>query len=121
MFYNDKTHTYENKQVKDWHKWFAWKPVSVNGEVAWFKFIYRRGVKLDRTYKLGGNKHHGWLTISHERKWQWDYATDLFDLLQKSDEPFPLNDDTLTTYSARRPSHPPPPGVPQPKPRTLKF
>jgi hypothetical protein len=26
----------------NWHKWFAWYPVKVNGDLQWLKFVYRR-------------------------------------------------------------------------------
>lgn len=29
-------------KIGDWHKWFAWYPVTVNGKLQWCKFVYRR-------------------------------------------------------------------------------
>jgi hypothetical protein len=26
----------------NWHKWFAWYPVKVDGNTKWFTFVYRR-------------------------------------------------------------------------------
>jgi hypothetical protein len=113
MFYNDTTGRYESLRKKDWHRWFAWKPVSINDNVVWFKFLYRRGYRHDLRTHL----------ISREpalSKWHWEYAENLFELMAKSDDEFPVPDETLTTYSVRRPP-PPPPKVPPPPPRILKF
>lgn len=31
-------------EVAPWKKWFAWRPVTINGNRYWFKTVYRRCV-----------------------------------------------------------------------------
>lgn len=59
-----KTETWSKKVARkeEWHKWFAWYPVSVkveDGEIqwAWFESIYRRmkysgNVEMSREYRV---------------------------------------------------------------------
>ena len=30
------------KDVEEWHRWFAWRPVFVEDEIVWLEFIERR-------------------------------------------------------------------------------
>lgn len=54
---------------RDWHKWFAWYPIVVNGKRVWLKNIYRRQ-HIHTTRKL--------VTVN-------EYA-EFFDLLKKNSE-----------------------------------
>lgn len=117
MFYNDSTNSYESTRTKDWHQWFAWKPVAINDKVVWFKFLYRRGYRYDlRTHLIGNPPAVG--------SWQWDYAENLFEVMAKSDEQFPPVYAPVSHTTASRPNRPPPPPapkIPPPPPRILKF
>ena len=36
-----------NERLLEWHRWFAWKPVTtMKGEKVWGRWVYRRGVPL---------------------------------------------------------------------------
>ena len=41
-------HPYYVRKIEkaSWQKWFAWKPVKIQGKRVWFKFIYRRSVRM---------------------------------------------------------------------------
>ncbi len=26
-----------------WHKWFAWRPIKINGTTVWLETVYRKG------------------------------------------------------------------------------
>lgn len=127
MFYNDSTNSYDFIRTKDWKRWFAWKPTVIKDKTVWLEFVYRRGYRIDlRTHLIGREPMVG--------KWQWEYADDLFEILAKSDDPFPPEH---ALNSMQRPSAPPPPPwpkgssvssfpvppprTPPPPPRILKF
>lgn len=52
---------------KDWHTWFAWRPIRVGDTKVWLETVYRKG-KLDC----------GW----GDCYWKWTYALDEFDILK---------------------------------------
>ena len=37
---------------KQWHNWFAWRPVRVRGEIVWLELIERRGLLVDQVYEI---------------------------------------------------------------------
>lgn len=50
-----------------WHRWFAWKPVKVNGKWAWMKFVQRKGTKRTRMAQAPECRaHEVWY-------WAWEY------------------------------------------------
>lgn len=54
-------------EVSPWEQWFAWRPVKVNGERVWLKYIFRRCIN---TY----------VDMDNWRK--YEYGT-LFDVLKE--------------------------------------
>jgi hypothetical protein len=43
-----------NKDKKSkWHRWFAWHPVSIEGQTIWLEIVLRR--REVQSYVLGGN------------------------------------------------------------------
>lgn len=102
MFYNNKTDRYEVARTKDWHQWFAWKPITIGEQKVWLKRVYRRGYRYDlRTYLIGNPPKLS--------RWVWEYAPDLFSIISTADEPFPpVRWQPAAGYSRRRPPPPPP-------------
>jgi len=57
------------EEYQNWHRWFAWRPVKVDGKWAWFKMTYRR-----YSHTFGD---YGWSL------WNcWEYGT-LLDILKE--------------------------------------
>ena len=56
-------------EIEPWQKWFAWRPVVLNGDRVWLKTIYRR-----RIWNYGSDNGQ-WPT--------WQYGT-IFDVLTHS-------------------------------------
>ena len=57
-------------EIEPWAKWFAWRPVKVQGKRIWLKTIYRRQI-----WHFGGDPDGKWAS--------WQYST-LFDILKHS-------------------------------------
>lgn len=55
-----------NQEFAPWKKWFAWRPVKVNGKRVWLKKIYRRCIN---TY------------VDHDDWKRYEYGT-VFDVLK---------------------------------------
>lgn len=32
---------------KEWHRWFAWKRVEIDGEIVWWEWVERRWIRSD--------------------------------------------------------------------------
>lgn len=43
-----KAKVVSNPEREPWVKWFAWRPVKVNGKHVWFRSVYRR--PIPKTY-----------------------------------------------------------------------
>lgn len=56
-------------QIEPWTKWFAWRPVKIQGRRVWFKTVYRRAI-----WHYGGDNGE-WCS--------WEYGN-LFDVLKHS-------------------------------------
>jgi hypothetical protein len=61
------------EQKRQWHKWWAWHPVSIKKtedyeQWVWFEPVYRRA-----------NDHFPWRTFC---KYRWEYTTD-YELLKQ--------------------------------------
>jgi len=55
-------------EIMAWEKWFAWRPVKLNGKRVWFKTVYRRCIN---TY------------VDHDDWTRYEYGT-LFDVIKTS-------------------------------------
>lgn len=64
---------WKEKKYSDWHSYFAWKPVLINGEWVWFERVLRRGVP-QLTAK------------ARNSPWRWDYINSEFDLIKREAE-----------------------------------
>ena len=110
MIYNSRDGAYETHIKKDWHKWFAWKPTEINGSTVWLKTVFRRGYRYNpRSHLVDREPGIG--------VWNWDYAVDLFELMSKSDEAFPLGSylqGQSSTSTSNRPMYPITPPPPKP-------
>jgi hypothetical protein len=31
-----------SNRISEWHRWFAWRPISYDGGIAWLEFVERR-------------------------------------------------------------------------------
>jgi hypothetical protein len=55
-----------------WHQWFAWHPVTIDGTTYWLEHVYRRG-RIELAWNHAGIQ------------WEWEYATSVFDLLSQTE------------------------------------
>lgn len=35
------------QNVLEWHPWFAWHPIRVDGEIVWLEWVWRRDICSD--------------------------------------------------------------------------
>ena len=48
MRFKKETADDKQKRLREWHNWFAWKPVRINREIVWLETIQRSGLLRDR-------------------------------------------------------------------------
>lgn len=63
----DSGGVYRKREVGDWIKWFAWRPVNIHGQQVWLKTVYRRRIN---TY------------VDHDDWSRYEYGT-IFDLIKQ--------------------------------------
>jgi hypothetical protein len=51
-----------DSMVREWHRWFAWYPVRVDGSMVWFEFVERQSTFYNTG--LGGVWEHEYRTVS---------------------------------------------------------
>lgn len=63
----DSGGVYRKREVGDWKKWFAWRPVNIHEQRVWLKTVYRRRIN---TY------------VDHDNWSRYEYGT-IFDLIKQ--------------------------------------
>jgi hypothetical protein len=54
-------------RVGQWHTWYAWHPVLIDGRWVWLEHVERRGGRLEHVERRGGRLYiSGWGT-------QWEH------------------------------------------------
>lgn len=51
MRFKVETRDDKEKRLREWHNWFAWRPVRINREIVWLETIQRSGLLRDRPYE----------------------------------------------------------------------
>ena len=59
---------WKTKDLTEWHKHFAWRPIKIHGENVWLETIMRRGHRV-------GN-----------RKYEWQYTNSLLDIIANKED-----------------------------------